>query len=512
MTGLTVLNYTSEYFKIQSCHDGIMEEVEYQNGGELVAKNTIKNASSHGTTCIFRLDNDVYTNVTYDKNEIIASIKLFSIVSNKIKFIFYHGDEKLEFHYDNIEEFFKEEKHTCSTIIGEEHIIKSEISVEELSNTTETDKIQGVISSQVNLTQYTFLNGNYLSENGTIYDGVISGAKKFFNDTFNKKYTDKDIKESLGFVIDFRSSLVEYANQTKFSTNKTLYRKITNDYVMGVLQLENAKNPDNIRKMLSHIDKVNKANTNSDKARQKLQKELTKKIEGVGNKPAKFKNCRKKGMEAELFITEGDSALTGFLEARDSGFQAGYAIRGKFINVLKATEKKILSNEEVRNIIQIIGVGMGGNLDLSNLNFGKIIMLVDADADGFAIACLLINFIWKYIPQLLKEGLIYKAETPLFEIRDSKDKMYYAYNEEERDKLISSIKGKTMVSRVKGIGEQDNMALWDTALNPETRTLTQFKVENEEEFEKKMIEWFGKDVVCRKKIILNNKIDIEELI
>lgn len=518
-TGLAVLNYTSEYFKIKSYHDDVIEEVEYRNGGQLVDKKVMENASLHGTTCIFRLDDDVYTKVVYDKSEIIECIKLFSIVSNKIKFMFYYGDEKLEFHYNSIEEFFKEEKHTCSVIVGEEDITKTETKVEidkirdeEHIIPGETDKIIGVISTQVEPIQYTFLNGNFLKENGTIYDGAINGAKKFFNDTFNKKYSDKDIRESLGFVIDFRSSLVEYANQTKFSTNKALYRKVTNEYVLGLLQLENARNPENIKKMVAHIDKVNKANSNSDKARQKLQKELTKGIEGIGNKPAKLKKCRAKGMDAELFITEGDSALTGFLASRDSNSMAGYAIRGKFINVLKTSEKKVLSNEEVKNIIQIIGVGIGKNLDLSNLNFGKIVMLVDSDADGYTIACLLLNFFWKYMPQLLIEGLVYKAETPLFEIRDSNDKMYYAYTEEERDEVVASIKGKSIVSRIKGIGEQDSGALWDTALNPATRNLTQFKVDNIEEFDKKMKEWFDKDATPRKKIILDNKINTEELI
>lgn len=517
-TGLAVLNYTSEYFKIKSYHDDVVEEVEYRNGGQLVDKKVMENASLHGTTCIFRLDDDVYTKVVYDKNEIIECIKMFSIVSNKIKFMFYYGDEKLEFHYNSIEEFFKEEKHTCSVIVGEEDITKTETKVE-IDKTRdeehiipgETDKVIGVISTQVEPIQYTFLNGNFLKENGAIYDGAIGGAKKFFNDTFNKKYSDKDIRESLGFVIDFRSSLVEYANQTKFSTNKALYRKVTNEYVLGLLQLENARNPENIKKMVAHIDKVNKANSNSDKARQKLQKELTKGIEGIGNKPAKFKGCKAKGMDAELFITEGDSALTGFVEARDSKFQAGFPIRGKFINVLKANKNKVLSNEEVKALGKLIGIGLGDDLDLSNINFGKIIMLVDADPDGFAICCLLLNFFWKYIPQLLTEGLIYKAESPLFEIRDKNDKMYYAYSDEERDKILAELGKGCMVSRLKGIGETDSEVLAETALHPETRRLTQFKVDNPKGFDKKMMDWFGKTADARKELILEAELNMEEM-
>lgn len=506
-TGLAVLNYTSEYFYVKSVHDGVEEVVEYRKGGELVDKytNKINDANVHGTTFTFKLDIGVYTNITYNILCIKEIIKMLSIVSPKIKFNFYHNDEVVEFHFNSIEEFFTEEKHTSSIIIGGEDTVIS--TVKEIE---ETNIIRGVISTQVSPIQHTFLNGNHLKEHGAIYDGVIAGAKKFFNSNFNKKYTDKDIKDSLGFIIDYKSSNVEYANQTKLSTNKSIYKKITSDYVSTILEVEKVKNIDNINKLISHIDQVNKANTNNDKARERLQKELTKKIEGVGNKPKKLINCRAKGMDAELFICEGDSALSGFVDARDGKFQAGFAIRGKFINVLKTEEKKIQKNQEFKDLIQIIGVGMGKDLDLSNLNFGKIVMLVDSDPDGYAIACLLLNFIWKYIPQLLTEGLVYKAETPLFEIRDNNDKMYYAYDEDERDDIVSKIKG-ARVSRIKGVGEADSGALWDTALNPETRKLTQFKIEDEVSFNKKMEEWFAKDVTPRKKMLLDNEIDLGEM-
>ena len=503
--GLCVLNHTSSYFKATSRHNGIEEVLVYKDGGQLVEKSSHKaKYESTGTTIEFTLDKEMYTQIQHSKTAIFDQIQLFSVVTPKIKYVFYsEGELVQEFHYDNMKEFFDTFNHTNTPIVGIPSVVEDE---------KETSVIEGVISTQVTPFQMTYLNGNNLNEKGKIYDGAISGAKKFFED-MGKKYSTQDIRDSLGMVINFKSTNVEYTNQTKYSTAKKLYEKVTKDYVYFLLSEEKVKNPSNIDKMISHINAVYKANENTSKAKNKLKKELTKKIEGVGKKPSKLKNCKKKGEEAELFICEGDSALSGFMDARDSNYQAGYPIRGKFLNVLKANKKKIFSNEEVKNIIQLLGVGYsekGEDLDLDNLNFGKVILLVDADPDGYAIACLLLNFFWRYFPQLLREGRVYKAETPLFEIRDKKDNMYYAYSDEEKDEIVSKIDG-VKVSRVKGLGEQDSEVLWDTGLNPKTRKLTQFKVDNSAEFDNKIRDWFADDTAPRKELISNNDMKLEDL-
>ena len=503
--GLCVLNHTSSYFRATSRHHGVEEVLVYKDGGQLVEKDSYKSKyETTGTTIEFTLDKEMYTQIQHSKSAVFGQIQLFSVVTPKIKYVFYwNGELVQEFHHETIRDFYDTFQHTSEIITGES------VSVE---SGGEQSLIEGVISTQVTPFQMTYLNGNNLNEKGTIYDGVIYGARKFFEE-LGKKYSLQDIRDSLGFVINFKSNNVEYTNQTKYSTAKKLYEKVAKDYIYFLLKEESVKNPNNIEKMIKHINAVYKANENSSKAKDKLKKELTKKIEGVGKKPSKLKNCRKKGEEAELFICEGDSALSGFMEARDSNFQAGFPIRGKFLNVLKANKKKIFSNEEVKNIIQLLGIGYsdkGEELDLDNLNFGKIVLLVDADPDGYAIACLLLNFFWRYFPQLLTEGRIYKAETPLFEIRDKKDRMYYAYSDEEKDKIVKKVDG-AKVSRVKGLGEQDSEVLWDTGLNPKTRKLTQFKVDNSQEFNNKIRDWFADDTAPRKEIISNNDINLEML-
>ena len=506
MLGLCVLNHTSSYFKATSRHNGIEEILVYKDGGQLVEKSSHKaKYESTGTTIEFTLDKEMYTQIQHSKSAIFDQIQLFSVVTPKIKYVFYsEGELVKEFHYDNMEEFFDTFNHTNVPIVGIPSVVEDE---------KETSVIEGVISTQVTPFQMTYLNGNNLNEKGKIYDGAISGAKKFFED-MGKKYSTQDIRDSLGMVINFKSTNVEYTNQTKYSTAKKLYEKVAKDYVYFLLSEEKVKNPSNIDKMVSHINAVYKANENTSKAKNKLKKELTKKIEGVGKKPSKLKNCRKKGEEAELFICEGDSAAAGFLSSRDSDYQGCFSIRGKFINVLKANKKKIFENEEVRNIIQILGIGYsekGEKLNTEDLNFGKIILMADNDADGYAIACLLLNFFWKYMPQLLIEGRVYKTETPLFEIRDSKDNMYYAYTDKDKEKILSKIEGVVKINRNKGLGEVDSEVLWETALNPKTRKLTQFKVENEIGFGKKMEEWFGINSEPRKKLIMDSDIKTEEL-
>lgn len=497
--GLTVLNYTSKHYRITSRHDGIEEYLLYEDGGKNVDKGSRKHIEGHGTTIEYVLDDEVYTEIKFDVNELLDQVKLFSVISPKVTFHVIADGKQTDFHYDDFTDYFDSFTHTSSIIRGESTTVSDK----------EEDTLIGCISTQVTPFQMTYLNGNTLKDKGSIYDGVISGARKFFNE-LGKKYTLQDIRDSLGFIIDFRSDTVEYENQTKYATKKKVYGKIAEDYIYYLLNEENVKNPNNIKKMMSHIDTVYKANSNSDKAREKLRKELTKKIDKIGETPGKLKNCDAKGEEAELFICEGDSAQSGHTRARDSSFQASFAIRGKFINVLKTTEKKVLSNEEVKNVIQILGISYGRNLDLTNLNFGKIILMADADADGYAITCLLLNFFWKYMPQLLTEGRVYKTETPLFEIRDKNDKMFYAFSDKERDEIVKKIKG-AKISRCKGIGEQDSEVLWETALCPGTRNLTQFKVSNEEEFNKKMREWFDTDVEPRKKLISENEINVEEM-
>jgi DNA gyrase subunit B len=513
--GLTVTNYTSMYFKAEAYYGGQHYLVEFEDGGTLKTPLTATPCSPdlHGTAITFELDHRMYSNTVFNPETVEEIVKRVAVGSNKVTATFMHKDRQVSYHYDNLKEYYDEQaiELTCEPTVGASKMFDDE---------GEQTTIELVLATSSEPFQETYLNLTHLKENGAVYDGITNGAKLFLskycrdNKLFPKGTTSfniNDIEASLSFVVSVLSNNVEFQSQTKFSTQKELYKLVARKYVAEVLELFSIEKPKQFKKMLDHLLLVQKHNEKSSKAHKQLKKKLNEKVGGIGQKVASLVDSKKNGPEAELYVAEGNSALGSIVLSRDAIFQAAYALRGKILNCLKADYDTILKNQVILDLIKSMGCGIQADkknkelesFDISNLRYGKIIIATDADADGEQIACLIITMIYRLMRPLLDEGMVYIAQTPLYEVKLDDDSMLYIFNEAEKEAKLATIKGKYTIARMKGLGEMSAETMYETAMNPETRNLIQVTAESAKKMIAALETWMGTAVDGRKEIIGN---------
>lgn len=511
--GLTATNYNSSSFKVEAWYDNKYHVVEFENGGHVKTPLTVEKASTdlHGTKITFKLDDEMFTHITYDPEEIEDIVKHAAVGSPKVTISYAHKDIKKTFHYDSIEDYFTEHAAdtTCKPAIGAPKLFE---------DGGEKTTIELVIATAAEPFQETFLNLTHLRENGAIFDGLINGAKLFANKYCRENklfpkgqtsFSNNDIEASLSFVGTVLSNKVEFQNQTKFSTAKKLYKEVAQKYVQEVLELFSIEKPKEFKKMIDHFLLVQKHNEKSSKAKQQLKKKLSEKVDSIGNKVADLVDCKIHGKDAELFIAEGKSALSSVITARDANFQAAYALRGKILNCLKANYDTIFENQIITDLVKAMGCGIQADkknkdletFNMDNLRYGKINIATDADADGEQIACLIITMIYRLMPKLIEAGLVYIVQTPLYEVKLSNDEMVYIFNESEKEQKLKAIEGRYTIARCKGLGELEAQVMADTAMNPETRNLIQVTADSAKKMAETLEIWMGTAVDGRKDII-----------
>lgn len=522
--GNTAINYTSTLFAVQSLYNGFSHKIRFKNGGEIDGDGLVKYKleeelkDAHGSTFVFELDKRVYTNIVFDPIVVKEIVKHFAVAANEITFKFKHNEEIETFKYEGIRDRFDELVGSTTTsgifTLGEVENV-SDVSQIDGQVVTEKNKYNIILTTSPDTHQESYLNMTWLEEGGAINDGVLDGIRLYMNKycrdkkLFPKKVTafnKEDIENSLSFIAVVESNIVEFSNQTKLSTNKKKYKDEVKVYIENLLTAMEAQQPKEFNKFVDHLLTVQKANGANDRARQKLKKQLTEKVTGIGNKIEKLIDCEIHGLDAELFLTEGDSANGSIVDSRDDHFQAAFPLRGKVLNVLRATPEDIFKNKEIVNMIKIIGTGIQfgkkDEFDIDNLRFGKIILTTDADADGGHIASLLIAFIYRFMKPLLENGHVYVAQTPLYELKFKDDSVVYFLNEDDKVKNIGKYEGqKYTINRLKGLGEVDAETMEATTMNPKTRNLIQLTVEDGKSNFDMIEKWMGDEVSYRKDMI-----------
>ena len=518
--GLCVLNHTSTLFEVISCNNGVQSKITYTNGGKLESKSKEKVKGDSFTLITFTLDPEVYTNTEYSIDEIKEIVKRVAAVNHKITYKVTYGEEETIYKYNSILDYFKREEVENSTdILGME-----EVKYEDMG---ETNFVRISLAGSPNPEfQETYLNGTYLPEKGTIHDGIINGSKLFFNkyikdnNLYNKNekaINNKDIEASLNFICYFRSTKVSFSNQTKFSTTKKLYKDIAQKYIQTTLEILMAEQPMEIATLANQILVNKRATEKANQSLEKLKKKLQGEVNNITNKIKAFTDCKnKKG--GQLFIAEGNSAAGSIVLARDSEWQAVFALRGKLLNVLKADINKIFDNEEIKNLVSILGCGVelknknASLFDKSKLRFNDIIISTDADPDGLHIQVLVLVALYIIAPTLIKDGHVYILDTPLFEIRDlNTDTMHYAYTEQQKEEIISSLR-KYRISRNKGLGEVDADTM-SVCIDMKHGTKRQVTWTEAKKIAENFEIFMGNDLEARREYIkqnLHRYIDIEE--
>ena len=523
--GLCATQYSSEYMEVTIKRDGYEYRLNFEHGenvGGLKSKK-IKEKET-GTTIRWKPDLLVFTEIDIPIEYFKDVLKRQAVVNSGILFKFYYEGELEEFCYkDGIKDYVKE-------IVKEDALSKILYLKSEKKGKDREDKetyrvllsCAFCFSNRVKLIEY-YHNSSFLEHGGSperaLKQAFVSKIHAYLkeNGKYNKnesKISFVDIEESLVFVSSSFSTQTSYENQTKKAiTNKFIYEAML-DFLKHNLEIYFIENPQEIEKVAKQILVNKRSREKAEKTRLNLKKTLAGGVDLV-NRIQKFVDCRTKNKnERELFIVEGDSALGACKQSRDANFQAIIPVRGKILNCLKSDYDKIFKNEIIRDLIKVLGCGVEvknkfskdfSNFNLEGLRWNKIIICTDADVDGFQIRTLILTMLYRLTPGLIEKGYVYLALSPLFEI-STKNKKYFAYNEEEKVKILDMLekeKKSYEISRSKGLGENEPDMMWHTTMCPKTRRLIKVAPEQEKKTKEMFDLMLGDNLQGRKEFISN---------
>lgn len=514
--GVSVVNALSEWLEVWVTRDRGVFFQRYERGKPVKDVKKIGDADikEYGTTVKFFPDPRIFKEISFNADIIAERERELAFLNRKVKLTL--KDEKdnqeKEFYYDGgISEFvsyLNNGKTAISPVIyfrNEKNGVEIEIAMQYTDSYSENI--------------FTFANNILTKEGGTHLIGFKSGLTRVINE-FAKRNNNKesvqgeDAREGLTSVISLRLPEPQFEGQTKMKLGNTEVKGLVESTVSNYLNMYFEENPQVLNKIIKKIYAAAKARIAAREARELTRRKGALDISPL---PGKLADCISKDVtSAELFLVEGDSAGGSAKQGRDRNFQAILPLKGKILNVEKSRIDKILSNEEIKTIISAIGIGIGdefpssGGEMLNKLRYGKIILMTDADIDGAHICTLLLTFFYRYAKRLVEEGYLYIAQPPLYRVK-MKNKVVYAYSEEELAKIIEEQKVKIDIQRYKGLGEMNPDQLWETTMNPEKRTLKNVTVEDLVEANKTFNILMGDNVEPRRKFIEENARFVENL-
>lgn len=490
--GACATQYSSEYMDVEVTRDGYRYELHFKKGeNEGGLKKTPVDFCATGTTITWRPDLDVFTDINIPIEYFCDVIKKQAVVNSGITFKLYDCEtsEEFSYYYENgIVDYVKEKSEDKN--FSSVQYFKTQTKGRDRKDKPEYKlkmEIAFCFSNHASSVEY-YHNSSFL-EHGGAPDRAIKAAfvyeiDKFLKDNgkYNKdeaKITYNDVYDSLILVTNSFSTQTSYENQTKKSiTNKFIQDAMT-EFVKNELEIYFIENKLESDRILEQVLVNKRSRESAEKTRVNIKKKLSGNID-IANRVKKFVNCRSKDeSKRELYIVEGDSALGSCKLGRNAEFQAIMAVRGKILNCLKADIDAIFKSDIIVDLLRVLGCGVEiksknnkefNNFNLDNLKWSKVIICTDADVDGFQIRTLILAMFYKVMPTLLKEGRVYIAESPLFEIT-TKDRTMFAYTEYEKNIMIAKIKGKYTLQRSKGLGENEPQMMWETTMNPKTRRL-----------------------------------------
>ncbi len=482
--GASVVNALSEELTVQIYTDGKIYEQKYSRGDVLGPLEIVGQTDERGTYVHFKPDHLIFEDLEFHFDSLKQRLQETAFLTKGLKITI--TDKRTEdgrsrtFHYEGgIKEFVT-------------HINKNRTPIYDKVFYAEGSR-EGVyveIALQHNddfyENTYTFVNNINTMDGGMHLVGFRSGLTKTINDYGRKfnllKDSDKnlsgdDVREGLTAVISVKISEPQFEGQTKTKLGNSEARLAVESLLSEQLYYFLEENPAIGRTILEKGVVAARARDAAKKARELVRRKSV--LEG-GRLPGKLADCSERDpSKCEIYIVEGDSAGGSAKSARTPKTQAILPLRGKIMNVEKARLDKILSNEEIKSMILAFGTGIHDDFDISKLRYHKIILMTDADVDGAHIRTLLLTFLYRYLPQLIEDGMVYIAQPPLYKVEKGKNE-YYAYSDTELEKLLSDIgrEGIKPIQRYKGLGEMDAEQLWDTTMDPSRRILLQVNMED----------------------------------
>ena len=526
--GTCATQYSSSYMDVTVQYGGNRYSMRFEKGNpasELVVEE-IKSKKT-GSTIRWRPDTEVFKDINIPLEYYQDVLKRQSVVNSGIKFILYNqtldGWDMYEYFYENgINDYIEEISAGKSfTPVFSFDAQRRGRDREDLPEYNVKMNFAVTFNNEINMIEY-YHNSSFLEHGGSpdraVKSAFVSVLDKYLktNNKYNKnesKIGFNDIADSLILVSNSFSTVTSYENQTKKSiTNKFIQEAMT-EVLREQLEVCLIENKEAAEKIAQQVLINKRSRESAEKARVAAKKSLTGAVD-MTNRINKFINCRTKDISRrEIYIVEGDSALGSCKKGRDAEFQAIIPVRGKILNCLKADYGKIFKSEIITDLVKVLGCGVEmktkhakdmSTFDLENLRWNKVIICTDADVDGYQIRTLILTMIYVLMPTLIKEGKVYIAESPLFEITCGKD-TYFAFNEAEKAEITEKLSGKKFkVQRSKGLGENEPEMMWQTTMNPETRRLIRVTYDDAEKTAQMFDILLGDNLAGRKEYIAEN--------
>ncbi len=484
--GASVVNALSEWLEVEICRDGKVYKQRYERGKTMYPLKVVGECDpdKHGTRVIFLPDKQIFEETVYDYDTLKIRLRETAFLTKNLK-ITLRDDREVKhekvFHYEGgIKEFVtylnRSNEQLYAPVIYCEGI-KDKVFVEVAMqhNDSYTENI------------YTFVNNINTPEGGTHLAGFKSALTKTFNDYAKKNkllkenepaLSGEDIREGITAIISVKIEEPQFEGQTKQKLGNSEARAAVDAIVSEQLTYFLEQNPSVAKIICEKSILAKRARDAARKAREMTRRKSA--LDGMAL-PGKLADCSDKNPEnCEIYIVEGDSAGGSAKEARNKSNQAILPLRGKILNVEKARLDRIYGNAEIRAMITAFGTGIHEDFDISKLRYNKIIIMTDADVDGAHISTLLLTFLYRFMPDLIREGHVYLAQPPLYKIEKNK-RVWYAYSDDELNSILKEIgrDNNNKIQRYKGLGEMDAEQLWETTMDPERRILLRVQIDSE---------------------------------
>ncbi len=523
--GSCATQYASEYMDVQILRDGFQYDLHFEKGENIGGlQKAPASGKKTGTRIRWKPDLEVFTDIDIPAAYFQDVLKRQAVVNPGIQFLLRvqegKGFAETTYYYENgIRDYVEE-------LAGGQTLTPVQFWTAERTGRDRADKpdyrvklgVALCFSNKLSLTEY-YHNSSHLEHGGSpekavkaalVYqiDAWLKAAGKYLKNEGKISY--QDVEDCLVLVSSSFSTQTSYENQTKKSITNKFIQECMTEFLKHQLEVYFIENPDDAARIAEQVLINKRSRENAEKTRLNLKKKLAGTL-NMSNRVQKFVDCRSRDTSRrELYIVEGDSALGSCKLGRDSEFQAIMPVRGKILNCLKADYNRIFKSDIIVDVMKVLGCGVEvesrsnkdlNSFDLSGLRWNKVVICTDADVDGFQIRTLILTMLYRLTPTLIREGYVYIAESPLYEIT-TKDDTYFAYSDAEKTRLCKELEGqKYSLQRSKGLGENEPDMMWLTTMNPETRRLIKVMPDDVEETARMFDLLLGDNLSGRKEYI-----------
>lgn len=517
--GAAAVNALSDWMTVTVHREGHEYKQEYKRGipqAPVTQVRKLKRGEISGTTSTFRYDETIFKDGETYKFETLANrFREMAFVTSKV-FLRLRDERpeiprEMSFYFDGGVKSFvrylnRNRKVLHDPIYGQKEIDNVEVEVA-------LQYTEGIAISE-----YAFANTIHTPDGGTHLTGVRTAVTRVINlyarkNNFLKEkdnnFSSDDTREGITVVVSVKHPDPQFESQTKVKLMNAEVAGIVSSVLSDAMSAYLEENPREARKIIERCLTSSRARDAARKARELVMRKSA--LESL-TLPGKLADCSERDpAKCELYIVEGDSAGGTAKQGRDRHFQAILPLRGKILNTERARLDKILANNEVKALISAMGTGIGETMDVSNLRYGRVIIMTDADVDGSHIRTLLLTFYFRYMPQLIEQGHLYIAQPPLYAVKEGKN-IHYTYTEAQQEVLLKKLSGKKYsLQRYKGLGEMNAQQLWETTMDPAERTLLQVTIDDAVIADRTFDMLMGSEVAPRKRFIMTHSSEVRNL-